>query len=84
MTRRFVLCERPEREVSPLWEMWSSSSAVREERPVMEVSRFAWMERILRLVRVSKPYCIYVLVVLSEYMRYDLQAYLDLLDLVLA
>lgn len=49
--RRFTRVERPERDVRALWDMWSCSSEVRVSRPVMAVSRFAWMERILREVR---------------------------------
>jgi hypothetical protein len=55
MTRRFLFSERPESEVSRLWEMCNSSREVREERFVMVRRRLDWMLNIFRLVNVDKP-----------------------------
>jgi hypothetical protein len=56
MTRRLVLLSRPDNEVRALCEMCSSSREVRWVRPVMVRRRFAWMERMVRLGRLSRPY----------------------------
>jgi len=54
MTRSDVLDSRPDIELRALWEMWSSSREVKEERPVMDRRRLDWMERIVRLDRESR------------------------------
>ena len=53
-TRRFSFCSRPDRSVMALWERYSSSRFLREERPVICVRRLDWMEMILRLERESR------------------------------
>ena len=59
MTRSLVLWVRPERVVSALWEMWSSSRLESFSRPVISRNLFAWIERIVRLERLSRPFAVY-------------------------
>lgn len=55
-TVRAVFDSRPEREVRALWEMCSWERCGREVSPVMLVRRLDWMERIVRFVRVDRPW----------------------------
>ena len=53
-TRRERFEERPEIEVSALWEMYSSSSVARESSAVIAGRRFDWRDRIFSEVSVLR------------------------------